>query len=562
MPRDDLSIDFVRKMPPVESLDPALILDEWINRTQNLPEELRFLQDEIADKDRQYDKLIREIEDRDGRIQKWIKTNGSHHVNPKEAEYRATIRKNYAQAEQLSNEKIALTQKLQQTMDKHIRQLDMQIKMLYDRGEPGFTDPDELPSLLRPSAPNGTNGTTGLRGANTTNPTATLNGTTNGASQVRVANVQVRNAQAQHHGSASAPATPAASMIMSRQARESSAGPPKRGPRSNSGLGSLPTTLSGLARHSSLGPGTPKGHQTATGVQRAGSAGPRATSKASGFGAGRKAGTPSSTAGRKKGTPAAGGGSNKSGLSRVKRAARNSPSSTADSELSEAETGSDDDSDARTTGGRGTPAAISRSSSNQAAFGASGASASGGGAREGGGSSIHEPSSSTSFADGTGGSSGGPHTGSGSGGGGGGSGPPHNHHHRRLDSLDSNHNASSPSAHGNGNGNSSSNNHNNNNNNNNDVMEVDEDEEAGDDRKYCSCQNVSFGNMVACDNDDCPYEWFHWGCVGLKSEPNGTWYCPDCSKSLGVQQKKGGSGGGGGGNGGGGGGGGGGSAGS
>ncbi|KXX73579.1 Chromatin modification-related protein YNG2 [Madurella mycetomatis] len=535
MPRDDLSIDFVRKMPPVESLDPALILDEWINRTQNLPEELRFLQDEIAEKDRQYDKLIREIEDRDGRIQKWIKAHGSHHANPKEAEYRATIRKNYAQAEQLSNEKIALTQKLQQTMDKHIRQLDMQIKMLYDRGEPGFTDPDELPSLLRPSAANITNGTTGLRGANATNPATALNGITNGASQVRVANVQVRGAQSQHHGSASAPATPAASMIMSRQARESSAGPPKRGPRSTSGLGSLPTTSSGLARHSSLGPGTPKGHQTATGIQRAGSAGPRATSKASGSGAGRKAGTPSSTAGRKKGTPAAGAGPNKSGLSRVKRAARNSPSSTAESELSEAETGSDDDSDARTTGGRGTPAAISRSSSNQAAFGASGASAPGGAARDGAGSSIHEPSSSSSFADGTGGPNGTAHTSSG-GGSGGGSGPPHNHH-RRLDSLDSNHNASS--VHGNGN--------NNNGGNNNDVMEVDEDEEAGDDRKYCSCQNVSFGNMVACDNDDCPYEWFHWGCVGLKSEPNGTWYCPDCTKSLGVQQKKGGSGGGGGG---------------
>jgi inhibitor of growth protein 3 len=67
-------------------------------------------------------------------------------------------------------------------------------------------------------------------------------------------------------------------------------------------------------------------------------------------------------------------------------------------------------------------------------------------------------------------------------------------------------------------------------------MEIDDDE-AGDDRKYCSCQNVSFGNMVACDNDNCPYEWFHWGCVGLKSEPNGTWYCPECSEKL---RKKGG----------------------
>ena len=510
MPRDDLSIDFVRKMPPPESnYDPAVILDDWIIKTQNLPEELRFLQDEIADKDRQYDKLVREIDDRDGRIQKWIKAHGSHQPNPKEEEYRATIRKNFALAETLSNEKIALTQKLQQIMDKHIRHLDKQLKALYDRGEPGFTDPDELPSLVRSSAANSANGTPLLRAVNGPNGVgAALNPlATNGAS-VRPANAQVRNAQSQQHGSASAPATPAASMIMNRQARESSAGPgggaPKRGPRSTTGLGNLPATSSGLARHSSLGPGTPKGHQTATGAQRAGSAGPRATSQASGAGAGRKAGTPSSTAGRKKGTPAAGGGVSKSGLSRVKRAAKNSPSSTADSELSDASSGSDDESDTR-TGGRNTPAALSRSASNLTTTGRDAQSS----ARDAGGgrASSHEPhSTSLSITDRVGGTT------TGNGPSSAPLGPHGHHHHRRLDST--------TSARGGANHSSAD-----------DTMDVDDDE-AGDDRKYCLCQNVSFGNMVACDNDDCPYEWFHWGCVGLKSEPNGTWYCPDCSEKL------------------------------
>jgi inhibitor of growth protein 3 len=481
MPRDDLTIDFVRKMPPVESLDPALILDEWINRTQNLPEELRFLQDEIADKDRQYDKLVREIEDRDGRIQKWIKAHGSHHPNPKEDEYRATIRKNFELAEQLSNEKLALTQKLQQTLDKHTRQLDMQIKMLYDRGEPGFTDPDELPSLLRPSGASTANGSSVVKGVTANLAATTLNGVANGT-QVRAANAQVRSAQAQQHGSASAPATPAASMIMSRQARESSAGPStKRLPRSNSGLGNLPATSSGLARHSSLGPGTPKGHQTAAGVQRAGSAGPRATSKGTLTGASRKAGTPSSTAGRKKGTPAGGGGTTKSGLSRVKRATKTSPSSTAESELSSAESDSASESDTR-TGGRGTPAAsLSRSASNQAAASS---------ALRDGSSRHHSPSTAHPGAEGAPGSSAAARP-----------SPGHPSSSRTIIKDED------------------------------DVMEVDDDE-AGDDRKYCSCQNVSFGNMVACDNDECPYEWFHWGCVGLKSEPNGTWYCPECSEKL------------------------------
>ena len=55
-----------------------------------------------------------------------------------------------------------------------------------------------------------------------------------------------------------------------------------------------------------------------------------------------------------------------------------------------------------------------------------------------------------------------------------------------------------------------------------------EDEGEGDDRKYCTCRSVSYGNMVACDNDDCPYEWFHWSCVGISSEPRGKWFCPEC----------------------------------
>ncbi|KAL8171465.1 hypothetical protein V2J09_023269 [Rumex salicifolius] len=38
---------------------------------------------------------------------------------------------------------------------------------------------------------------------------------------------------------------------------------------------------------------------------------------------------------------------------------------------------------------------------------------------------------------------------------------------------------------------------------------------------YCFCNQVSFGEMVACDNPDCRIEWFHFGCVGLKDQPKG-----------------------------------------
>lgn len=47
---------------------------------------------------------------------------------------------------------------------------------------------------------------------------------------------------------------------------------------------------------------------------------------------------------------------------------------------------------------------------------------------------------------------------------------------------------------------------------------------------YCLCHQVSFGEMIGCDNLECPIEWFHFQCVGLTSKPKGKWYCPRCSQ--------------------------------
>ncbi|XP_031573130.1 inhibitor of growth protein 1-like [Actinia tenebrosa] len=46
---------------------------------------------------------------------------------------------------------------------------------------------------------------------------------------------------------------------------------------------------------------------------------------------------------------------------------------------------------------------------------------------------------------------------------------------------------------------------------------------------YCLCKQVSFGEMIGCDNDNCPIEWFHFQCVGLTNKPKGKWYCPKCT---------------------------------
>lgn len=52
--------------------------------------------------------------------------------------------------------------------------------------------------------------------------------------------------------------------------------------------------------------------------------------------------------------------------------------------------------------------------------------------------------------------------------------------------------------------------------------------------RYCICGDVSWGTMIACDNEDCDKEWFHLTCVGLEELPprRTKWYCPDCRKKL------------------------------
>lgn len=48
---------------------------------------------------------------------------------------------------------------------------------------------------------------------------------------------------------------------------------------------------------------------------------------------------------------------------------------------------------------------------------------------------------------------------------------------------------------------------------------------------YCVCHQVSFGDMIACDNENCEGgEWFHYSCVGLTPETRfkGKWFCPTC----------------------------------
>lgn len=67
--------------------------------------------------------------------------------------------------------------------------------------------------------------------------------------------------------------------------------------------------------------------------------------------------------------------------------------------------------------------------------------------------------------------------------------------------------------------------------------------ETGDgvtEQVFCSCRGPSYGNMIACDNPDCPIQWFHYECVGIKDKPhdNSHWYCPSCKAQALVKEEK------------------------
>lgn len=414
MPRDDLSIDFNRgKMPQVEHQDAAAVLDEWTNRAANLHHEIAFMNEEIGEKDKQMQDCLTHINKCDSQIQKWVRINGGHVPNPREEQLSKAILENYDKAQVLQEEKVALAQKAQEKLDKHTKLIDRHIKDLQDRGE--LSVDKDLPSLLRPQEPQR------VVAARPEPAVMPLSQIPNSATPVHTrhpnqypqrlpGHVQVR----QSSGSAahsSAPATPAAPILLNRQARESSLGAANKRQRLNTNIVLPP---SGLARHASMTPGTPRAGTPTVG--RAGSAGPRASQKAA-----TKKVAPQGS--RQSGAPRKAKPS-KSGLSRVKRTGnKNSPSASNDSELSDAESGSGEEED------------------------------------ENGMSTGRHADGDEEMAD---------------------------------------------------------------------LIEDD----GTDDKKYCTCQSVSYGDMVACDNQKCPFEWFHWTCVGLKSEPVGTWICPPCTKEM------------------------------
>merc|ERR1712226_903772 len=58
-------------------------------------------------------------------------------------------------------------------------------------------------------------------------------------------------------------------------------------------------------------------------------------------------------------------------------------------------------------------------------------------------------------------------------------------------------------------------------------------------QRWCICNEYSYGNMIACDNLDCPIEWFHYPCVGIPESgiSKKKWYCPNCKGKEKLKKK-------------------------
>ncbi|XP_070576143.1 uncharacterized protein [Ptychodera flava] len=61
-----------------------------------------------------------------------------------------------------------------------------------------------------------------------------------------------------------------------------------------------------------------------------------------------------------------------------------------------------------------------------------------------------------------------------------------------------------------------------------DVKEIEE--HSIEEESFCICKGEETEFMVACDNEKCAIEWWHYACAGLtpKTVPDGDWICPKC----------------------------------
>ncbi|KJX97524.1 hypothetical protein TI39_contig482g00013, partial [Zymoseptoria brevis] len=235
--------------------DAAAVLEQFVHDVANIPAEITHLMEEIQAKDMQISAFKDEINKRDVQLQKWVRTNGGHVLNPKEEAFSKTINECYDKCEVIQAQKLGLSEKALKILERQIKRLDTGLRGLAQTEQ--FPSDWGGPSLLSATPTGANTPITGQAGMPLPLQVVSGNiGSTGGAPNIANA-AQMRLAQNAAAGIRNSPgAGQALPTSASRSSREGSSEANKRR-RLNASIGNLPTASSNL-RQSSLGPGTPK----------------------------------------------------------------------------------------------------------------------------------------------------------------------------------------------------------------------------------------------------------------------------------------------------------------
>lgn len=474
-----------------------------VRSVANLPAEINHLMEEIQAKDTIMADCRSIINSRDSSLQKFIKTNGSLVPNSKEESYNKAVIENLDKSLALQDEKIALAEKASALLDRQVKRLDVKLRDLTKAGI--LPNDPPLPSLLvaKPPQANTTTAADGTNGIKSANGSASTDLAALSASPANIASMNAAQRLAlSRSGSMSAVHTLQGTSRNGSTGAASANGSSAATPLHNLGSSAAPLHLQRQREASASGGNDAKRRRLSSYVNGATSG---ALRDSAAFNAPTpRAGTPGSAAGGSASQSGSqgprttvvlkkNGGSGASGASGgansgITTSAGGNKKVAPHQQLKKLKVGSGSTKGHKHGSSVSSRGALKVTSASNAAAGrkASGDALSAIQLQSDGDDSIlSSPNNSD------------------------------------VDALTATITASSPVIDDDG-----------------DMLDLDpegvEEHVDGEDTKvYCTCRTVSHGDMVACDNEDCPYEWFHWKCVRLTREPPGTWYCEECRRRLG-----------------------------
>jgi inhibitor of growth protein 3 len=465
------------------SEDPAAVLEQFMHDAANLPAEICHMMEEIQAKDREMQKCLSAINAKDGSLQKHLKLSGSLSVHPKEKEYSEAILRNYDLSQAIQDQKIALSDKACVLLDRQVKLLDMKIRELQNDGQ--LLDGPPIPSIFnRKSAhPDSSRGFFAEVNPPANQPLQTTSG--NAAAAGLHSNLTAHRLNSQHHLSPSIPASASSRLSQLSASATSHLHPRNSAPATpaSSAHQLQQQASSQRQRESSAGAIEIKKRRLNLGALPA----PSSTLRQSSLGPGTpKAGTPTAGTGR------AGSAGPRSAVGQSAAAKKSAslikkmvPHHQQISKLKGKPSkrlagtkrkGMSPSVRSRTNAGDEEESVLSSADPSDTDASTTTRSRRGGGGTNTVTNTVTGARTSSTI--------------------------------KSAAASDDEADVDIDMA---------------------DAEEVEE-EEQEDDRKYCFCQRVSFGEMVGCENDKCPYEWFHLGCVGLKEAPKDqdVWYCPEC----------------------------------